>query len=403
MLTEMQTQSALMSLSDDVVFSVADACDQVSHRTNRPGAQVMCANKRLGTAVGAVSAATAQNSSVGFVDLITLVTLQRMSLEEPWAVKTFDEEDRLLLHNTFASAERQLWGRAGQILTAEQEGELRDLIQEWRREHPDQISLSFVRLQDFATIRQVPTGRPRQVTPVSIFGLLRLDPTANLAPATRQLLQTRLFAERVKFWGQRLPMILGWQTELTSARLMNSDPAKELLQNTTQVANAASDFSTSADRLVTSYDRMLDELPKERSAAIEQLNRTMETRVNALLEQSSAALTAERTATVEQLGNEFSRGLLATVDQMSHQFDVQSERSLRRTAKIIADEREKISARLSAHLAEADAASQRLIDRMAERLLLVIVVGALAIACISFAYRRIDSRFAREASSRHNA
>jgi hypothetical protein len=212
-----QVQSALMSLSDDVMFSVADACAQVLRRTKRDDSRIMCASIRLGTAVGAISAATAQNPRVGLADLFTLVTLQRITLEEPRAADIFDEPDRRLLLDTFARAEETMDRVLSDHITEKEERELRELIAGWREKHPDRLGVTQVRLEEFATMRQAPRGDVGETASgaasTSILRLLRLDPMQGLDPATRQLYQSRLLAERVAFWGQRIPLVLGWQME----------------------------------------------------------------------------------------------------------------------------------------------------------------------------------------------
>ena len=339
-----EAQSSLMSLSDSVTFSVADACERVARRTSRSDAKLRLASKRLGTALNAISAATSPNAYVGYVDLLTLVTLHRMSLEEPWAIEMFDEEDRRILHNTFAAQEALVWQRAGRFLTQRQQDELREMIVQWRRDNPEQSELSSVRLQEFAATRGVRLTVPNAEEATSIFDLLMLDPLANLAPATRELKEARLFAERMAFWAQRLPVVLGWQVELTSVRLLDTDQARQALANSAQIAQAAGDFSVSTDRMASLYERTLDEFPKERIAAIEQVDQAAAAQARAILDHA---------------------------------------------ASIVADERARI-------LADADTASQRLVDRMAWRLLLVIVIGALAVACICFMYRLIAARFAAQ-------
>jgi hypothetical protein len=388
-----------MSVSDKVIFSVADACDRVRASTTRTDTRLSCAGIRLGTGLGALSAATSPNPYIGFVDLVTLVTLNRMWLEEPWASEMFDEADRLTLLNAFATAETDLWQRTERVLTAEQQQELRVLILEWRAANPDQHDLSWVRLQEFAASRQAGASG-RGAAPSSILGLLWLDPAANLTPATRELQESRLLAERLAFYGKRTPAILGWQIELTMARMGDSHEMRRLIENSSQITSSIGDFSASAERLAASYERTLDELPKERAAAIEQLDQSVNRQLSAFIEQTFTALNTERAATVTQLGDEFSGGLQSAAGRLAADFDAQSTRTLDRMAEILARQQDQMSASLAAHLAEADAASQRLIDRIAMRLLLVIVVGALAVACIAFAYRSLSARFAPTRSPR---
>lgn len=394
-LTQIEIQSTLMGLSDELIFATADACNRVERRATGPDARVACAAKRLNTAVGAIAAATSENATVGFVDFLTLVTLLRGSMEEPWAGRTFDDEDRLLLRDAYAAVERRAWDCAGRILTPRQQDELRELIRAWRAEHPDQATVTFVSLQDFATDLQAPaSGRRTSGSPLpSVLGLLGIDPMANLTPATRQIQETRLFAERMSFWAQRLPMILGWQVELTAAHLFASDPVRQVLANASQFTAATTQFSGATDRVATSYDRMLGEIPGERRAAIEQLDRVATTQASALVDRTATVLTAERTAAIDQLG----RQLADNIDRLNRAVDAQREQSIDQTARLLAVERQQISAELTAHLAAVDAASQRLVDRAATRLFLVIAFGALAVACIAYVYRRLTVRLARPA------
>jgi len=398
-LNAVEVQSALMSLSDKVIFSVADACDRIRASSTRTDTRLSCASIRLGTGLGVLAAATSPNPFIGFVDLVTLVTLNRMWLEEPWASEMFEEADRLKLRNTFAAAETDLWSRTEGVLTVVQQQELRALILEWRAANPDQQDLSWVRLQEFASSRQAGASG-RGSAPSSILGLLWLDPAANLTPATRELQESRLLAERLAFYGKRTPVILGWQVELTMARMGDSREMQRLIENSSQMTGSVGEFSAAAERLAASYERTLDELPKERAAAIEQLDQSVDRRLNAFVEQTFTALNTEREATVKQLGDEFSGGLQAAAGRLAADFDAQTTRTFDRMAEIFDRQQDQMSASLAAHLAEADAASQRLIDQIAMRLILVIAVGALIVACIAFAYRSLSARFGTARSPR---
>lgn len=393
MLSVTERQSALVSLSDDVMFTVAEACDRVEMRTSKPEVRLYCASKRLGTAVAAVAAATNKNATIGFVDLLTLVTLQRMSLEEPWALEHIDQEDRLVLHGALAGAEAQAWEQASGVLTTDEREALREMIAAWRMANPERLGLASVRLQEFAAARQTPLQSPRARGQMSLLRLMMLDPMANIDPVKREVVEARLLAERVSFWAARLPMILGWQAELTSARMMNSEEIRGMMQGGKQISEAAGELSGTAGRLADSYDRMLDEFPGERVAAIDQMDRAVAARLKALVDQTAAATTAERTAAVEQMGVALTHSLETAVGRLSSELDTQSQRSFDRAVKLVADERDQLSVRVTAHLAELDAASERLVDRIAMRLVVVVVVGALAVACVMFVYRRIEARF----------
>lgn len=390
-LSAVETQSALMSLSDKVMFTIADACDVVFTRADTPDSRTRAARLRLSTRLAALSAASGPNPYVGLVDLVTMVMLQRMWLEEPWAADVFSDTDRLALLTAFATAERDVWSHADRVLTQQQQRELRELIVQWRAENPDRHDLSWVRLQEFATARQA--GASGQVVaPSSILSLLWIDPSANLTPATRELQESRLLAERLAFFAKRTPVILGWQVELTTTRVMGVGEMRQLVENSTRFTDSLSEFTASTRQLVASYDRTLDELPKERAAAIEQLDTALSRQVSDFIEKTTTAFNMERTTTVEQLGHEFAAGLQSAAGRLAADFEVQSAQTLERMNAILAKQQDQLSSGLSQQLAQADAASRRLIDRIAMRLFLVIVAGAFAIACISVACRAINAR-----------
>ena len=394
-LTPQQVQSIVMTMSDDVMYSVADACAQIRQRCHRPEAQLYSASMRLGTAVAAISAATSQNPQVGYVDLFTMVMLQRMALEDPPARATLEERDRRLLHDTWSRLEKSLWARVQEYnVTPQQLDELKDLILQWRADNPNRTGVTQVRLSEFAAQRQTaaaektsknPFAQKPGDAPGSILRLLRLDPMQGLDPATRQLRETRLLAERMTFWAQRIPLILGWQIELTTTRLLTTDSVAGVLNNADEISKAADAFSSATTRMAASYERTLDEFPRERKAAIEQVDRAATTQVTAAIQQSAAALATERKAAIEQAGDEIAKRVSAILDRAARDVDAQSKRSIDHAADIIARER-------AAALTDAENASRRLVDRMANRLILVICLGAVAVACVVLAYRKIVTR-----------
>ena len=377
-----ELQSVLMSASDELVFAVADACAQIIARTDRPEAQRLCHSIRLGTAMSAISAATCPNPRVGYVDLLTLAMLGRMATEEPTALATLEERDRLLLRRTFATQEERLWARGDAALSDRQEDELRDMIIAWRNANPDRVGVTQLRLPDFEGARMeqfVPKADPSDS---SLLQMLRLDPMSGIDPAARQLRQARLFAQRMSYWTQHLPVVLGWQVELTAARLFSSDAATGFATSSARISTAVDDVSQSFQRIATSYERTLEELPRERAAALEQADRALKAQVKAMIEQSAAAVAKERQAALEQAGETLSARLQALLADTFRQADAQQARTLAHAAQLVAAERART-------LSDTETMVQRLIDRLTNRVLLVIAVAAaLIVFCAALLRRR---------------
>ncbi|HTL27706.1 MAG TPA: hypothetical protein VL282_00730 [Tepidisphaeraceae bacterium] len=411
-LDEEQIQSIAMSAADDLAFSVADACIEIKQKTTRPDTQLYVDSLRLGTGIGAFSAASSRNARVGIADLITISMLERMDLEEPGKNPALTEPERVRLYEVFHKIEDTLWTRADQlVVTPRQKDELRNRIISWRETHPERHGLTQVRLQELASVREAPGATVEITGGQSVLRLLRLDPMQGLDPATRQLKESRLTAERLGYWAQRLPMVLGWQMELTSSRILYTGSGRDILKSTTQFTQATSDFSRSTERIAASYENMIKELPKERQAAIEQANVAVQALVKqtsealaaerkaaieqtnqaltlqskSIIDQTSTALTAERKAAVEQAGAELAKSFASFTDRISAGYENANKRSLDHASQIIENERALV-------LTDAEAASQRLIDRMTIRLIIVIAAGAVIVAIVALIYRLIAAR-----------
>ena len=106
-----------------------------------------------------------------------------------------------------------------------------------------------------------------------------LDPLSGLDPATRELAETRLFAERALFIAQRMPDLLRWEMELFTVKTVEMPQLQQLLTNSTQLAAAADRFSQVAVQLPTllstERERVLEAL-KEQETGLSSLAREVQ-------------------------------------------------------------------------------------------------------------------------------
>ena len=377
-LTPIQIQSMLMSESDDLFSTVGDVSDRVIRRTARRETKVAACGLRLSTALGAVGAATERNAIVGYIDLMTLVTLQRMIMEGPRAATVFDQADLDDIIKTLAASQKEIWTQGEQIFDAKHIAELQQSILEWKNANPEQVNMAFVRLQEFASERQVPLVGPTGAGPGSIFGLLMMDPLAKLDPVTRQLEETRLAGERVAYWAQRLPIVAGWQLEWTLARMTELPPLDNLLKDIEQANRSAETLAASSARLAESYEQTLKLIPQEREAAIKQLDETTGRLGKELIQTTVDTFTAEREKAIEQLGKSFQDSLLAFSNELEKDFGTATSRSIDQAAKGVAEERQKLAEEIELKIKLLESLSDRLIYRGAiAGLVLVVAWGVI--------------------------
>jgi hypothetical protein len=218
------------------------------------------------------------------LDFVVLATLSRMVVED-----TLIEIDGDLLGElpaAYRALEQDAWSNAATILSAQQMDELKALIADWRRRNPQVKLVGFIQFAEFA---QAAGWQPEaQAASGSLFGLLGLDPLSGLDPAVRQIEQTRLLAERVIFYMQRVPYLVDLQTERVIAQATLAPEVGRANDSLERASRAMIDFADVAGRLPEDFAR-------ERDALLQQLSGEMlrqEAELRGLLAQLQTTLAA---------------------------------------------------------------------------------------------------------------
>jgi len=218
------------------------------------------------------------------LDFVVLATLSRMVVEETFVKR--DGDELAGIPAAYRALEQEAWANAGKILTAQQLEELERLIADWRLRHPQVQLVGFVHFNEFA---QAAGWKPEaQAASGSLFGLLGLDPLAGLDPAVRQIEQTRLLAERVIFYMQRVPYLVDLQTERVIAQATMAPEVERANASLERASRAMIDFAGVAVRLP-------DDFAREREALLQQLSGEMlrqEAELRDLLAQLQTTLAA---------------------------------------------------------------------------------------------------------------
>ncbi len=264
----------------------------------------------LAEAGSAYADASSDNAVIGCLDLVTLATLSRMTVEQIGPERFPDQTAALV------AAHRELeagaWDLASGILTPTQREDLRRLLVDWREKHPDSRIAPFVRFQEFVSMAPGETGKARVVMPSSLIGLVGLDPMAGLDPAVRQVEQSRLLAERALYYAQRVPVIFDLQLDHSANRLAAGPESQRLQREVASLTASAATFASVAQALPGT-------ISAEREALIAQLNETLSSQAATLrpllvdmrgtLEAGSAAAAAieQATRSIDALVARFSK------------------------------------------------------------------------------------------------
>jgi hypothetical protein len=239
-------QQTLLRFSDDFFMCTTLGIDNLRRDTNAlDPAEVLRWKIMLGTET--CSIASGPNAVADVLDMAVFVALMRAAVESYWQPKVFGESAQPLL-NSCRNAETQIWRIASTVLKPEQQAELRQAIEVWRRQNPHSGDMLASRPLGFAS-EVAQANQAGTAQPGSVFSLRMLDPLSSLDPATREIAQTRLFAERALYVAQKMPMLLRWQTELLTIKTVDLPAVRQLVTNSTELAASVERFARVAEQL----------------------------------------------------------------------------------------------------------------------------------------------------------
>jgi hypothetical protein len=291
LVTSAVLQSQVMRFADTYVAFVSQGCDDASAATTNANVRLAALRWKLQQATAAYNDATGENPSANALDLLVLTTIARGVVEDAAAQVYGTNVVQPLLQAQIAM-ESNAWAMASNILTPQQQGELRDLIRQWHEKFPHQHNIGAIRFREFATALGQTTEQTK-ARPGSIFTLLYLNPLSGLDPTTAAIEGIRQLGERTVYYTQRMPNLLNWQTQVLVYELARQPESTQMMANMNQFASTAAVFSQTGKQL----PQIIND---QRQAAIQQIfdnldaqqNKAGQLMTNTRLTLNSAAVAA---------------------------------------------------------------------------------------------------------------
>ncbi|MGR9087463.1 MAG: hypothetical protein ACU841_10360 [Gammaproteobacteria bacterium] len=278
-----ELQSQLLRFADKTLETLNRASIRLQRKDDETTRKRTLLWRRISTTSDILAIATGGNTYANLIDMAIFASLNRMTVENYWVPKYYGESARPYLQAS-REAEKEIWRIAATTLKKEQIEELHTAIQNWHDQHPRKRSPSDLGSLSFASeIAQI-NSSPSQGLTSSVFNLLVIDPLAGLDPATRELANTRLFAERALFLARHMPTLIRWEAELLGINTVEMPQLKQLLDNTAQLSESADRFSQTAKQLP-------EFISTERQHIIQALE-THQPGLNSLIAQTEKALAA---------------------------------------------------------------------------------------------------------------
>jgi hypothetical protein len=200
-----------------------------------------------------IAIATGPSVYANLLDMMSVATLLRMTVEDRLIPQSLGSSGEALLE-VCRRAEGAVWALSETVLSEAQQDELRSLVEQWHAMEPELKTILKSRALGFTGQLKQDRNEARK-RPSSVFGLLMIDPLAGLDPATRELTETRLFAERALFIAQRMPRILRWETKLLSYDTAESPEVRSMLEDANRLSRAAEQVGTTVEALPELLER----------------------------------------------------------------------------------------------------------------------------------------------------
>jgi hypothetical protein len=243
-----ELQSELLRFADNAIEALNIAAGKMQRKDDQAPRRQRLLIRRIAITNDILAIGTGANVYANLLDMVIFASLNRMNVEDYWMPKFFGESAKPYLLAS-QEVEKEIWRIAATTLKKEQISELRAAINNWNQQHPNVRTPSDLGSLGFASEVSQMNRSPQPGITSSVFNLLAIDPLAGLDPATRELANTRLFAERGLFLARHMPDLIRWETELLVIQTAEMPQMEKLLANTTQLSESADRFSQTADRL----------------------------------------------------------------------------------------------------------------------------------------------------------
>lgn len=408
-----ELQSQLIRFSDYYLDALNGASGKLREENQDLPNRRILLKRRIQLSDDILSIATGSNAYANLLDLVILVTLYRINIEKYWMPKRFGESAKPMLV-VAQSSEKEIWRIAESVLNQGQIDELRNGINAWCLKHPDGRTPRDMGALSFAA--EIATTRTNNRSGnSSVFNLLIIDPFAGLDPATSELANTRLFAERGLFLARHMPTLIRWESELLALQMAEMPQVEQLLNSTSQ-------FSSSVERFSQVSERFPGLISSEREHLVQALDAQRPGLIS-LAAQSEKALTAGKhmsEATNATLGS--FQGILKTLndspsDPKAEPFKIgdytvaaaQIGASAEQLSKLMAafdqaispERLDVLSTRVDALNKQAQASSKEMVDYAFKKLLLLgvtlMILCGLIVIATSLVFWGLKKKFAPQA------
>ena len=196
----------ILRLGDFALQQMRQGTAEFDAAAGTPEAHVQAVAWRLQFSNGILQHTTGPVPLLGFLDALVASKAGRLIFEDHYIPEIWGEAARPMV-DAFVSIEDRIWEKLPEFFSEEQIAGLRETLSAWEQEQRGEGEALRQSMPTFREVSQAMSAGDKEAG--GFLGFIRLDPLAGLEPVAREVALTRQFAERLLFWSERLPMVLG--------------------------------------------------------------------------------------------------------------------------------------------------------------------------------------------------
>jgi hypothetical protein len=238
-ITQTELMAEVMRFADRAVMIISETVENIRRRPGSPQVRARAFRQAVLFGSAVMTIAAGPGPEVNLLDMVVLVTLGRIKVQEYWIPQVLGDQGDLLL-KAYQGLEKDIWSIVAMVLAPHQQTELRGLIREWIKTHPDQHNIVYVRFSEFAKAQ----GDAILSDPDKVRGLF-----SSVKRATVAVDEILLATERALFYVQRVHIILGLQAELVFYEYLAAPEIEQLRSDTSRFIELLEQFSATTEKL----------------------------------------------------------------------------------------------------------------------------------------------------------
>jgi len=327
--TSEELQAALMSFADNWASQIFEATALLVRQVAKPDVRLEADRFKHNAISAAYHIAAGPYPGAGLLDMLVLVTLNRLVWEEYWGPQVYGPLAADMV-TMLRKLEGEIWALAAEVLTPTQRQDVRDVLRAWRDKYPDKIGVSFIRFSDFGELGRKPSLEQAR----KAGGVL-----APLKHATQAADEIRLLGDRTVYLLARTVELVNSRANLTVQELLLTPDMAQLLSDVTKFRQVSERYAALLEALPAqltaqthaTIDQTMAQVTHQTAAIIETTMQQVSAELRAAIEQAMGGIAQERQGALEQLlagVAEERRALLGGIDQVLDRGEWHAERGI---------------------------------------------------------------------------